>query len=77
MRSREASILEHARVLGLGDGWMMVFFNGVERPGGAGYGKVIWSVWAGWPLRGLGTSHPGGDSQKAVGHMHRGKRDQG
>ena len=56
---------------------MMVFFNGVERPGGAGYGKVIWSVWAGWPLRGLGTSHPGGDSQKAVGHMHRGKRDQG
>jgi len=30
-----------------------------------------------WPLRGLGTSHPGGDGRKAVGHMHRGKRDQG
>lgn len=31
MRSREATILDHARVLGLGDVWMTVFFNDVER----------------------------------------------
>lgn len=45
MESGERSNPDDAKVWGLSNGWILVFFNDVGRPGGLAKGEMMWLVW--------------------------------
>lgn len=72
--SGEGGSPDDAGVWGMGDGWIIVFFNDVGRPRGSRKREGVVVSLGRWNLRGLETIHPGGGIQKAAEHVGRRKR---